>query len=113
MELRGQDYRKALDACGAAVVACEECAEVCIELGGHQELLRSTRDCIGIAATCMNFLARGSTLSPRVCEVTAEACRRVSGFCAENENEVICRARTACAECEAACASIGRNAYVS
>lgn len=113
MELRGEDYRRAIDACGDAAVACEAAAEACIEMGGLQPPLRASRDCIGLCSTAMNFLARGSQLSGDLCAVTARSCDLVAESCRELEIEALCKAAEACAECARACRVVASAAYVA
>jgi hypothetical protein len=113
MELRGEDFRQALDACGDAIVACEICAVECIELNGMQECLRACRDCITLATACMNFLARGGRLVQPLCGLTATACDEVAEACSHYTSEVLVDTAERCRECAERCRTIAAGAYLA
>ncbi|MDP2342701.1 MAG: four-helix bundle copper-binding protein [Deltaproteobacteria bacterium] len=93
--------------CTACVSACEKTIAYCLQKGGahvapaHMSLLL---DCADICKTSAAFLARGSELHVKTCEVCAEVCQRCADSCSEMGDDAQMKAcAAACLACVASC----------
>jgi hypothetical protein len=61
---------------------CWETINTCTGQGLHAHLIKALTTCAELCQTAAKFMALGSPLHPRACELCAEACRQASKECA-------------------------------
>ena len=73
-----------MEACAAAGLACEACADGCLaerDMLSFRRSIQLDRDCADICITTARLLARGSAFDPRLWRAQIEACARACSFC--------------------------------
>lgn len=86
-----------IEACLAAVVACEKCMADCI-LEGHKECIALTRDCADICALYARLEARNSIYAKDLRKLYGAVCLACAEECSKHAS-----GRSSCAECAIVC----------
>lgn len=92
-----RNIQNCIDACAAAIQACQACAAADIRDGGRDCALINL-DCADICTATMNALARNSEHHGDYCALCAHICRACAATCAEHA-----AMHAHCAACQAAC----------
>jgi hypothetical protein len=94
--------------CGECVVACEQTAYHCQQIGGmhasaeHQGLLR---DCIEICALAIGFMSRSSRYAVQICRQCARICTACADSCdrlASGDGQMV-ECAEVCRKCAGSC----------
>jgi hypothetical protein len=101
-------------ACNACADACDHCAASCLQEDNVKMMARCIAldiDCAQICRLAASVMARGSEMSPQVCEVCALICEACGEECARHEAAHCQECAEACRRCAQECRAMsGRSA---
>lgn len=108
---RAERYHDCIEKCVAALVACEMCADRCLEekdIKMMVECIRLDRDCASACLAALPAMARGSAHAGHLCRVLADICDACAVECERHggmaEHCRLCA--DACRRCAEACRKV-------
>ena len=104
----GAANHSCLEACVEGLVACEMCADACLDekdVAMMAMCIRLDRDCADACATAVRVMARGGPLVTEVCSACAAACDACAAECEKHaKHHEHCRlCAEACRKCAEEC----------
>ena len=108
---KGERYHDCLEACIAALVACEVCADASLDeqdVTMMAQCIRLDRDCADACRSAIPAMARGSEHAAQLCRVLADICDACAVECERHAGmaEHCRRCAEACRRCAEACRAV-------
>ena len=100
-------YNSCYDACAKCEDVCQTTLKYCLKQSGlHKESshIKALQDCIATCKMSKDFMSRGSDLSPSVCGLCEEACKRCADSCeAIKDDKTMKACADVCRKCAKSC----------
>ena len=103
--------RSCIDECQSCHEVCVETLTHCLEMGGKHmaaEHIRALTDCAQICAAAADFMLRGSSSHPEVCDVCADICEACAESCDALEGADMKRCADQCRRCGESCREMAK-----
>ena len=103
--------RSCIDACQSCHEVCVETITHCLSMGGEHveaEHMRTLADCAQICATSADFMLRGSSSHPDVCDVCADICDECAESCEALKGAEMKRCADQCRRCAESCREMAK-----
>lgn len=101
-----QKFQSCITACYECAAACDNCSTACLKEEDVKKMaacIEMDMYCAAICRLSAEFMAKGSSMSPKICQICADICEACGKECGKHQMEHCQRCAQACKRCAEEC----------